>query len=89
MTCFQLFDVDNPVNKLASHYLFTTEGHIFPLLQQSRRKPWAFAYDRTEIEVEVIINEVEPNVSNNTHSNVSFNFYLLLIYCSIFFLVYS
>ncbi|KAG8191658.1 hypothetical protein JTE90_016448 [Oedothorax gibbosus] len=66
---YLLFDVDNPVNKMASHYLFTTEGHIFPLLQQSRRKPWAFAYDRTEFEVKVIVSEIEPNVSNNTHSN--------------------
>ena len=27
----QLFDHDNPVNKQASKYIFTTEGHFFKL----------------------------------------------------------
>ena len=25
---------------MASHYVFTTEGHIFPLVWKSRRKNW-------------------------------------------------
>lgn len=37
---YLLFDVDNPVNKMASHYVFTTEGHIFPLIWKSRKKHW-------------------------------------------------
>lgn len=25
---------------MASHYVFTTEGHIFPLVWKSRKKDW-------------------------------------------------
>lgn len=28
---YLLFDTDNPVNKMAINYLFSTEGHIFPI----------------------------------------------------------
>lgn len=35
---YLLFDVDNPVNKMASHYVFTTEGHIFPLIWGTKKK---------------------------------------------------
>ena len=31
MFSLQLFDRDNPVNKDASNYIFSTEGHIFKL----------------------------------------------------------
>lgn len=37
---FQLFDIDNPVNKEFSRYLFTTEGHIVPLDMKFHQKPW-------------------------------------------------
>lgn len=39
--CFpflQLFDVDNPINKDASQWIFSTEGHIFKLDQKYRGK---------------------------------------------------
>ena len=40
--CFnpQLFDFDNPINQKFSQYLFSTEGHIFPLNKKLHRKPW-------------------------------------------------
>lgn len=28
---FQLFDIDNPLHKDQSRYIFSTEGHIFPI----------------------------------------------------------
>ncbi|XP_015923941.1 ER degradation-enhancing alpha-mannosidase-like protein 1 [Parasteatoda tepidariorum] len=66
---YLLFDVDNPVNKMASHYLFTTEGHIFPLHHQTRQKPWDFTKEHTEIQVE-LIPDIPPSVkNNNTQSN--------------------
>jgi len=37
---FQLFDVDNPLNKQFSKYLFTTEGHLLPIGSILREKPW-------------------------------------------------
>ena len=37
---FQLFDKENYVNKNPHKFLFTTEGHIFPLLSKYRKKPW-------------------------------------------------
>lgn len=33
---FQLFDTDNFVNKNHGSYIFTTEGHILPLLSRFR-----------------------------------------------------
>jgi len=35
----QLFDKDNPLNKQVD-YLFSTEGHIFPLQSKLRKKVW-------------------------------------------------
>ena len=37
---FQLFDKDNHLNKAESRYLFNTEGHVFPIDERFRRKPW-------------------------------------------------
>ena len=37
---FQLFDKDNHLNKHPTEYLFTTEGHIFPISKEFRKKPW-------------------------------------------------
>lgn len=37
---FLLFDVDNPINKMNEHYVFTTEGHVFPIRDAFRRKLW-------------------------------------------------
>ena len=35
-----LFDTDNPINKMADQYIFTTEGHVFPIRHQFRHKIW-------------------------------------------------
>lgn len=37
---YLLFDKDNHVNKALAKYLFTTEGHLFPIDGRWRRKPW-------------------------------------------------
>ncbi|XP_038062230.1 ER degradation-enhancing alpha-mannosidase-like protein 1 [Patiria miniata] len=37
---FLLFDSDNHVNRAASKYIFTTEGHLFPISGKYRTKPW-------------------------------------------------
>jgi len=37
---YLLFDVDNPVNKKDSGYLFTTEGHLLPISNRFRTKSW-------------------------------------------------
>ena len=36
----QLFDEDNHVNKEATRYVFTTEGHVIPIDKRFREKPW-------------------------------------------------
>lgn len=33
--------MDNPVNQKFSDYLFTTEGHLLPIGDKFRTKPWA------------------------------------------------
>lgn len=35
---YLLFDFENPVNKLAAQYIFTTEGHLFPISERFRNK---------------------------------------------------
>lgn len=37
---FLLFDEDNHVNKEISRYIFSTEGHLFPITSDLRRKTW-------------------------------------------------
>lgn len=37
---FLLFDFANPINQQSSNYLFTTEGHIFPISNRFRPKSW-------------------------------------------------
>jgi len=37
---YLLFDIDNPINKMADKYLFTTEGHVFPIKSTLRSKIW-------------------------------------------------
>lgn len=36
---YLLFDVENPVNKRFAKYVFTTEGHILPILRSLRMSP--------------------------------------------------
>ncbi|XP_005089315.1 ER degradation-enhancing alpha-mannosidase-like protein 1 [Aplysia californica] len=51
---YLLFDVDNPVNREFSRYLFSTEGHIFPLDQNFHRKPWEDEEAKWRSEAEVL-----------------------------------
>ncbi|XP_060066247.1 ER degradation-enhancing alpha-mannosidase-like protein 1 [Ylistrum balloti] len=37
---YLLFDEDNHVNKEQSRYIFSTEGHLFPVDRKLRLKPW-------------------------------------------------
>lgn len=37
---YLLFDADNPVNRDAERFVFTTEGHLFPVDGEYRRKVW-------------------------------------------------
>ena len=37
----QLFDTDNVVNRHASEYIFTTEGHLVKVAAALRDKPWS------------------------------------------------
>ena len=48
---FQLFDLDNPVNKY-SDYIFSTEGHIFRIHSKFRKKAWLednVSFDAVEV----------------------------------------
>ncbi|KAF8782041.1 ER degradation-enhancing like protein [Argiope bruennichi] len=54
---------------MASHYVFTTEGHIFPLLKQSQLKLWNFGEDANGTELKISVSDTRHNVSNKTHSN--------------------
>ncbi|KAJ8047385.1 ER degradation-enhancing alpha-mannosidase-like protein 1 [Holothuria leucospilota] len=39
---YLLFDKDNYINKAFDKFIFTTEGHLFPLNSEYRSKPWWF-----------------------------------------------
>ena len=41
---YQLFDVDNPVNRHYERLLFSTEGHTFPIVKKLRRNPIGDSY---------------------------------------------
>ena len=67
----QLFDKDNHLNKHGSRYLFNTEGHIFPISQKFRRKPWE--EEESELKQESLMKEalILDARTNKTFSNVS------------------
>ena len=43
--CHQLFDKDNYLNRHSSQYMFSTEGHVFPVHKMFRTKPWLQSQD--------------------------------------------
>nr|XP_039250499.1 ER degradation-enhancing alpha-mannosidase-like protein 1 [Styela clava] len=47
---YLLFDVENPVNNKQLSWIFTTEGHLLPVGEISRFKPWEedFDYEKDE-----------------------------------------
>ena len=46
---YLLFDTENPINKNGEQYIFTTEGHVFPVREQLRSKIWDVDYDIVSI----------------------------------------
>lgn len=64
--CVQLFDKDNHVNKALSGYLFTTEGHLFPIDGRWRHKPWKGDKEKEEGQEGKVPSVVDArhNVSN-------------------------
>ncbi|XP_022098761.1 ER degradation-enhancing alpha-mannosidase-like protein 1 [Acanthaster planci] len=46
---FLLFDSDNHVNQAASRYIFTTEGHLFPISGKYRSKTWWLMDDSRDL----------------------------------------
>ena len=58
---YLLFDFDNPLNKKSDSYIFTTEGHIFPLSEKFSGDSWKqeedlFYYDA--------LKDFEPTVNS-------------------------
>ena len=70
---FQLFDKDNHLNRQGSKYIFNTEGHVFPILQKFRRKPWE---EEEDLKQESLLKEalIVDARTNKTFSNVSIVF---------------
>ncbi|XP_041377881.1 ER degradation-enhancing alpha-mannosidase-like protein 1 [Gigantopelta aegis] len=60
---FLLFDVDNHLNKKSSEYLFSTEGHIYPIDRRFRRKPWE-EWKPVVSEPLVSVVDARTNISN-------------------------
>lgn len=56
---FQLFDKENYINTHASEYIFTTEGHVIPLLQAFRKKPWADVLMNND-DVDALVEQKPP-----------------------------
>jgi len=42
---YLLFDTENHINKNGDQYIFTTEGHVFPVREAIRSKIWETDYD--------------------------------------------
>lgn len=61
---YLLFDEENHLNKEASKYVFSTEGHIFPIDKRFRVKPWEDADLKTEKESLNVMSVV--NVASNS-----------------------
>lgn len=66
---FQLFDKDNHLNRAESRYVFNTEGHVFPIDDRFRRKPWETEGVGSEAPSTVL--SVVNVKKNSTFSNVS------------------
>lgn len=47
---YLLFDTDNHVNKHSSKYLFSTEGHLFPIRSSFRKKPWTASENSEQVD---------------------------------------
>ena len=63
---FQLFDKENHLNTQASRYLFSTEGHIFPIKAQFHTKPWL---DKDDINFSPTLNSRHSTAHQATNRN--------------------
>ncbi|XP_071122942.1 ER degradation-enhancing alpha-mannosidase-like protein 1 isoform X2 [Mytilus edulis] len=67
---YLLFDEDNHLNKHASKYVFTTEGHVFPIDKRFRVKPWEEDTETEEKEKETVTKVTSVvNVADNSTFN--------------------
>ena len=69
---FQLFDEENYLNKNPMKYIFSTEGHIFPITKQFRVKPWKdSSLDKQSESMQSTGAPIVKSRSNSTYNNVS------------------
>ncbi|XP_053208981.1 ER degradation-enhancing alpha-mannosidase-like protein 1 [Panonychus citri] len=59
---YLLFDTDNPLNRDAAKFIFSTEGHIFPVTWRYRRKAWE--------DVDKFVNDSSSSSSSSASSNM-------------------
>ena len=45
-----LSPIDNPINTMGERYLFSTEGHVFPIEEKFRKNIWEFFDDNEQTE---------------------------------------
>ncbi|KAL1434838.1 hypothetical protein MTO96_001727 [Rhipicephalus appendiculatus] len=62
---YLLFDVDNPLNKHFAKYIFTTEGHILPIIRPLRTSPPSKENVPAAVDVQTVATLV-PRVLNET-----------------------
>uniref|UniRef100_A0A4W3INM0 alpha-1,2-Mannosidase n=1 Tax=Callorhinchus milii TaxID=7868 RepID=A0A4W3INM0_CALMI len=63
---YLLFDEDNPLHRSGSKYIFTTEGHILPVIKLFREKPWQDVFPKEE---DTFANsEVDYSYSSNSNN---------------------
>ena len=72
---YLLFDIDNPINgKDSERYLFTTEGHIFPISSKIREKVWEddFLAEENNVSVKDSVHYASRvfTVSSTEHSKL-------------------
>lgn len=66
---YLLFDEENPVNQDARRFIFTTEGHLFPLNYQLREKFWSTREPQEAQIEEAIVVDARRVWQNNSESS--------------------
>ena len=69
----QLFDTEHYLNTHSERFLFTTEGHVFPILREWREKPWLSDLGDADVSSREGERDAVVSVDDkmNTSSNVS------------------
>ncbi|RWS29972.1 ER degradation-enhancing alpha-mannosidase-like 1, partial [Leptotrombidium deliense] len=67
---YLLFDFDNPLNRYPTRYIFSTEGHVFPVSSKMRNNNWQQDFYSNE-EDSVKINALNVNANNETGNSCS------------------